>query len=122
PETILSRCQKFDFKRISNININDRLKQIIKLEKIKITDDAILEIARLSNGGMRDAIVMLELTSSYVEMEIKKDDVHDVNGSLSQEKIFELVKYICEGNIKKIIYKIDEFNNSGKNLVKIIEE
>ena len=84
PSTILSRCQRFDFKKISDKKIVERLKYIVKKEKINIEEDALYEIARLSDGGMRDSISMLDQVLAFSESTITVKEVHEVNGTLSQ--------------------------------------
>ncbi len=122
PATILSRCQRFDFKRIANIDLVERLKYIIKQEKIGIEDDAINEIARLSDGGMRDSISLLDQALAYSPQSISLEDIHEINGSLPIEKLSNFVSLILEKNIDKLLNLIDDFNDSGKNLIKISEE
>ena len=122
PATILSRCQRFDFKRITTINLVERLKYIIENEKINIDVDAINEIARLSDGGMRDSISLLDQALAYSPKNISLDDIHEINGSLPIEKLSDFVNLILEKNIGKLLNLIDEFNDSGKSLIKISEE
>lgn len=124
PTTILSRCQRFDFKKISENNLVQRLHYIVEQENIKIDQDALLEIARLSDGGMRDSISMLDQVISYVEdnQTITVKDVHDVNGTLTQKEIQFLVKSLIHKNIQELFEMIDQCNDSGKNLVKLTEE
>ena len=122
PATILSRCQRFDFKRISPNKLVERLKFISQAENINITDQALYEIARLSDGGMRDAISMLDQVLSYSNESIDIDDVHEVNGTLSQTSLSEFVKNIFTGNILEALKLIDKYNDSGKNIIKLSEE
>ncbi len=122
PATILSRCQRFDFKRIATTSIADRLNYIIEQEKINIDSDAVNEIARLSDGGMRDSISLLDQALAYSPERIKLDDIHEINGSLPIEKLSIFVNLILEKNIEKLLNLIDEFNDSGKSLIKISEE
>ena len=122
PATILSRCQRFDFKKIPDQLILDHLKQVTKKEKIKITDDAITEIARLADGGMRDALSMLDQVSSFTENKITVSEVHEVNGTLEQSKIKKFVEYLLESDVDNVLKIIDQYNHDGKNLAKLIEE
>ena len=121
PLTILSRCQRYDFKKISNIDINKRLKYICEQEKIKIKDSAIDLIANLSDGGMRDSISLLDQLTSYTTEEIEDNDVHDVFGTITEEEINEFILIISERKMDHVFNKIDIYNNSGKNILKIIE-
>ncbi len=122
PTTILSRCQRFDFKKISMDSIVSRIEIIVEKEHIEIEHQAILEIARLSDGGMRDALSILEQVIAYSEGKITVDDVHEVNGTLSQFKMNEMLNYLYNNDLSSELKLLDKFNNSGKNLVKLTEE
>jgi DNA polymerase-3 subunit gamma/tau len=122
PSTILSRCQRFDFKKIPNNQIVNRLKEISQKEKISIDDQALYEIARISDGGMRDSISLLDQVLSYSPTNISVDDVHEINGSLPIEKLSLFTNMLINKNLNELLIVIDEFNNSGKNLIKITEE
>lgn len=122
PETIISRCQRFDFKKINNKDIVENLKKISKLENIKIEAEALSEIARLSDGGMRDSIGMLDQAKSYTETKITAEDVHDINGTITDNDLKNLLEFISNNNIEKIMKKTDEYNDKGKNFNKLLEE
>jgi len=122
PSTILSRCQRFDFKRISDSSLIERLKIVCDNENIEIDDEAIGEIARISDGGMRDALSILDQVSSYSEGRISPDDVHSINGSLSQRQLKEFVEKIINGDLFSAMNLIDTWNETGKNFSKILEE
>ena len=122
PETILSRCQRLDFKKISNDAIVENLDKIAKKEKIKIEKAALYEIARLSDGGMRDSIGMLDQAKAYSEDEINLKDIHDINGTLTDVDMQELILDISESKLEKILEKTDKYNENGKNFTKLIEE
>lgn len=122
PATILSRCQRFDFKRIAPKKIVERLNYISQTENINISEQALYEIARLSEGGMRDSISMLDQVLSYSDESITVEDVHEVNGTLSQESLGEFVTNIFLGNILEVLNLIDKYNDSGKNIIKLSEE
>jgi DNA polymerase-3 subunit gamma/tau len=122
PLTILSRCQRFDFKKISNNYIFKRLKDICNKESIKITDDSIREIARLADGGMRDSLSILDQVSSFTQNEITVEDVHLINGTLTQEELSKFAIEILNKNVYEVLTKIDNFDETGKNFTKILEE
>lgn len=122
PETILSRCQRFDFKKISAEAIVDNLKKIAKTENIKIEDQALTEIARLSDGGMRDSVGMLDQARAYTNEKITAEDIHNINGTLTEIDLNELLESIIANNLEKILKNTDKFNNQGKNFNKLIEE
>ena len=122
PLTISSRCQKFRFTKINSTKIVDRLKEIAKLENIKIEPDALFEIARISDGGMRDAINFLDQLVSYNSKDITLDDIYKVNGSVSYNDIYLLLKAIYDNNKIEIIDFFDTFNDSGKDINKFSSE
>lgn len=121
-ETILSRCQRLDFKKISNKAIVQNLKKIAEKEKINIEDSALEEIASLADGGMRDSVGMLDQAIAYTEGKITTQDIHNINGTLTENNLMKLTSNIVENNITEILEKIDEYNESGKNFIKLIEE
>ena len=122
PSTILSRCQRFDFKKISESKISENLLKIVSEEKIKITEESINEIARISDGGMRDAISILDEVIAYAEDRINIDDIHEINGTLTSKELEELLNNIVDHDLESIMTKIDRYNNNGKNFVKLTEE
>jgi DNA polymerase-3 subunit gamma/tau len=122
PLTILSRCQKFDFKRIHPKNNAKRLEEIAKQEKIKISQEAIYEISRLSNGGLRDSIGMLDQAIAYADEEITLQDIHDINGTISKDEVWEIIESILKKEIANVIVKIDECEEAGKSIEKVTQE
>ena len=122
PLTISSRCQKFRFSKISDDKIFDRLKDICYCENISTDDDTLYEIARLSDGGMRDAINILDQLVAYSNGNITIDDVYKVNGSVSYNDLYNLLNNIIINNKIEIINFVDYLNNSGKDITKFIEE
>ena len=122
PLTIASRCQKFRFSKIDDAKIVARLSELCKLEEISIDNDSLFEIARLSDGGMRDAINFLDQLVAYSSDDIKIDDVYKVNGSVSYAELFNLLTYIINNDKVKIIEFIDDLNASGKDINKFLEE
>lgn len=122
PLTIASRCQKFRFSKIDDEKIVARLSEICKLENISIDNDSLFEIARLSDGGMRDAINFLDQLVAYSSDDINIDDVYKVNGSVSYAELFNLLTYIINNDKVKIIEFIDDLNASGKDINKFLEE
>ena len=91
PATILSRCQRFDFRRISTQTIADTLKEICKKEKIKIDDDALFVIAKFADGGLRDGQSILDQVASSTQGEITAKDILNSLGSLEEEELFGLM-------------------------------
>ncbi|MGM9834648.1 MAG: DNA polymerase III subunit gamma/tau [Bacilli bacterium] len=121
PVTILSRCQRFDFKPISEEKIFDRLMFICKNENISITDEALKEIAYVANGGLRDALSILDQLSS-TKSEISIDDVYQNFGTVSSIKIEGLINSFINGDINNVCLIINEFKENGINYVVLIEK
>ena len=121
PETIVSRCQCYSFGRITQASLEKRLRYIATEEKIDITDDAISEIAQYSNGGLRDAISMLDKIRSFTEDKITVDVFKNINGMISQEEILSFYSNIFEKNISGILDIIDKINESGYDFKNFIE-
>ena len=122
PLTIASRCQKFRFSKIDDKKIVERLREISNLEGITIDDDALYEIARLSDGGMRDAINFLDQLVAYSNDNITIEDVYKVNGSVSYEELYTLLDNIKNNNKVKLIEFVDYLDESGKDINKFVEE
>lgn len=122
PITILSRCQRFDLKKIPEEKIIERLEYICNNETIKYDESALLEIARLGDGCLRDSIGILDQVISYKDGIITSNDVHMVNGTLSKEDISNLMNKIIDNDLTSIINLIDEYDNDGKNITKIVSE
>lgn len=120
PETIISRCQCFSFKRISDDIIKERLKFVCNEENILIEEDVLNNIAMLADGGLRDALGSLDKLTSYTKDRITIDDFTEVNGIVSDSDICLLIKDILSGNIQNVLKNINDFNNNGKNLIQIM--
>ncbi len=120
--TILSRCQRFDFKKVSENKIYERLSYILEKEKIEIEDIALKEIARLANGGLRDALSILDQVIAYSDSKITEDDVHEVNGTITQKNLKQIVLSLTNDSLLEIFSIIDNYDNNGKNFLKLTEE
>ena len=116
PATILSRCQRFDFKRISNEDVVKRLKIICKESNIEITEDALKIIAVLSEGAMRDAISILERCTGEQKGLIDENQVRDLVGIPKRVQIYSIVKAIIESNIDEGINNTNIIINEGKDI------
>ena len=119
PITIISRCQRFDFKKLSIIDIKNRLKYIAEKEHINITDDCLDEIAKMSDGAMRDAIGLLDQVSSFNEDSITIDDIYQISGSVPFKKIYELIDSYINEDIENILKTTEEIYNEGKDFIKL---
>ena len=122
PVTILSRCQRYDFKKISEKEIANRIKYIVEQEQIEIDETAIFEISRLGDGSLRDAISILDQVNAYADNKITIQDIHDVNGTLPQIEINSLIQNIIKHNANEVFNQLDSYITSGKNISKILDE
>lgn len=117
PVTILSRCQRFDFKRISAREIEDRLKVYMEKEGIDIEDKALAYIARLADGGMRDALSILEQSISfYFEETITLDKVLYLVGAVDSSILFDVIYAIIAQDAEKILGLCEEVNRQGRSI------
>jgi DNA polymerase-3 subunit gamma/tau len=121
PATILSRCQRFDFKKISISDINTRINYICNEEKIDIEPEAVELIAKLSDGGMRDSLSLLDQLTAYTTEKITVNDVNDVYGTITNKQISDLLDLIYNNDLGNSFNIITEYDEDGKNLTKIIE-
>lgn len=122
PSTIMSRCQRFDFKKINVDDLVERMKYIVKLENIKISDDALNEIAVLSDGGMRDSLSLLDQVNSYSDNEIEIEDIHEINGTITNKELKTFIALLLSNDIEKLFDKINKYNDDGKDFIKLSEE
>ena len=122
PTTILSRCQRFDFKKVNQDSIVKKLSEIVADEKINASNEVLIEIARLSDGGLRDAISMLDQLVSYCDNEITIKDVHEINGTITQDELSSLIVNVLSGNLKESFSFLDKCDSEGKNIVKLTNE
>ncbi len=120
--TIISRCQRFDLKPIAPELIVQRLQKIASEENIKVTDAALACIARMADGGMRDAQSIFDQMISFCGNEIGEADVLDVYGLVAAEKIAELAAALASGNHPKIIDLVDECDRNGRDLVRLLAD
>ena len=120
PETIISRCQCFSFKRISDDKIVERLKKICSIENILIDDDVLGEIAILSEGGMRDALGMLDKLHSFSNDKIVMNDFIELNDMVTRSDLQTLLYAIMNADIQTILNQLEKYKSSGKNLIQII--
>lgn len=122
PATIVSRCQTLEFKKILSQDMFDRIKSICNEEKIEISNEAIEEIVQNSDGGLRDALGLLEKLNSYTNSKISEEDVRNLTGNITKKELDEFIEHIIKKNIDEIIRKINEFEVNGVDLVKVIND
>ena len=113
-ETIVSRCQRFDFRRITVDDITKRLREISDIENIKITDDALFCIAKNVSGGLRDSLALLDQVSILgAKEEITKDTIEELLGKVTFDRLIKLLDLIVEGDIEKSLELIDDIYLKG---------
>ena len=122
PATILSRCQRFDYKKISPENIKSRLQFICEESDIKITDEALKTISVLAEGAMRDGLSILERCVQEGEDEINEDKVKELVGIPKVEYINKIVNSVIDFNTDETLQNIDEVIADGKDLNNLIWE
>src|SRR5258708_1828484 len=120
--TILSRCQRFDLRRIPVALIAKHLTQIAEKEKVKITPDALHAIARGAEGAMRDAESALDQLISFCGDQIEETDVLSMFGLTAQGQIIELCGAVLAGNVENVLRHIDRLANSGKDLGRLLSD
>ena len=120
PETIISRCQCFSFNKISSSVIYNRLKYVCDEEKIEIDNEVIKNVSLFADGGLRDALGMLDKLVSYSNKKITLDDFISINGIVSDSQLSKFLDSIFSGDISSVLIDIENFDVSGKNLIQII--
>ena len=121
PDTIISRCQRFDFKRITTFDIIEHLKDIAQKENIKITDGAISLIAKSSSGGMRDSLALLDQASTLGSAEeITENDINNLLGRLSFSLLAEFAQHIINSDIVSAINSLEKIYNDGNEPAQIM--
>ncbi len=118
PLTILSRCQRFDFKQLTIEELIFELKKIGEKEHIQISDEALLAIAESAEGGMRDALSILDQANVYADGNINVEDVNSITGNISNQKLIELIKSFNDDATKSICI-VNELLNAGKEVSRL---
>jgi DNA polymerase-3 subunit gamma/tau len=121
PPTIISRCQRFDFRRVPLEEQMDRIRFIAETEGVRISDEALHYIARLSDGGMRDALSLLDQIIAYSGEQVELADVLSVTGGLAGEQFERLVAAIRARDIGAALELVDAFMQEGKSADKCME-
>jgi len=120
--TILSRCQRFNFRRIQIKDITAKLREVCKVENLKIDEEAFLYIAKASDGSMRDAESILDQIASFSKGKVNLKDVIESLGMIDQETLFKSAELIINKDTKSGIHLVDEILNSGKDAKQFLLE
>jgi DNA polymerase-3 subunit gamma/tau len=122
PVTILSRCQRFDLKRVESENLAKHIKKISNLEKVKIDDDAIALLVRAADGSVRDSISLLDQAIINNNLTVTAETVINMLGLADRGKIYDLVENITKGNTSNSLIIYRDLYNSGADILMIFEE
>ena len=122
PVTILSRCQRFDLKRVESENLSKHIKKISNLEKVKIDDDAIALLVRAGDGSVRDSISLLDQAIINNDIAVTAETVTNMLGLADRGKIYDLVENITKGNTSNSLIIYRDLYNSGADILMIFEE
>lgn len=121
PPTIISRCQRFDFKQISTKEIYEHLIEIIQQQDLAYEEEAVQLVSELAEGGMRDALSLLDQVISYSDDKITLDDVHALSGTIASHQLLQIIKGIEELDFSKVIDLIKDMTENGKEPSRIID-
>lgn len=122
PLTILSRCQRFDLRRIPSDLIVKHLRGIAEAEKVKVSDDALLAIARGANGGMRDAQSSLDQLIAFCGNTIEEDDVLTIFGLAPREQVKELARSLLDARRAEAMAAVARLAEEGRDLARLLDE
>lgn len=122
PLTIISRCQRFDFKRITAHDIVYRMKHITQETGVQVQEDALFTIARTAEGGMRDALSLLDQAISFSDGEVTIQEALTVTGSISQDALQSLAEAVEDKELAKALTSLKKLLMSGKDPSRIIED
>ncbi|MCQ2802664.1 MAG: DNA polymerase III subunit gamma/tau [Bacilli bacterium] len=120
--TILSRCQRYDFEKVSDKDIKERIRTILEQEQIPFNDEAISLIIKLADGGMRDALSILEKVLAYSGKQLNVKDVLDIFSLESTEEKVSLLKSIIQGNISDVLERINKYIQNGSDIKRLSED
>lgn len=121
PITILSRCQRYDFKRLPTPTIIDRLRYVLSKEEVTIDDDGLLLIAQAAQGGMRDALSLTDQVLSFAPHQASAQDVALILGIMDRGYLIKATKAILEGNTKEALTLVREIYTCGHDLKQLVE-
>ncbi|WP_338779234.1 DNA polymerase III subunit gamma/tau [Metabacillus sp. FJAT-52054] len=122
PLTIISRCQRFDFKRITSQDIVDRMKTVMEEQEAEAEEEALHVIARAADGGMRDALSLLDQAISFSDERVTLEDSLLITGSVSQNLLTGLVQSIHRKEVSGALQILSQLMDQGKDAVRFIED
>lgn len=122
PQTILSRCMRFDFTRINTADIVDRLREVVMDSAIEAEDKALLEIARSSQGSVRDALSLLDKAIAYGEAKLEYNDILTLLGAVSREVFYDISRTVLQGTSAELLGILDQVAKQGKDLFRFLDD
>lgn len=122
PLTVLSRCQRFDFRRIGTAEIRSHLAEIVASQGVEITEEALNAIARKASGGMRDAISVLDQCIAFAGERIEERHVQMVLGTLAEEDMANLIDDVLKADYSSIFLRLSQFLEQGKDIKQILRD
>ena len=122
PATIISRCQRYEFRRISPGKIIERLSIIAEKEKIDISAEGLAAIARIADGALRDAISLLDQCSAGLSDHIEKDDVLRLSGMVQDEFIADFTEALFDQDLSQLLRSVEELQMSGRNIRRFLQD
>lgn len=120
--TIISRCQRYDFTKVSDADIYERMVDILNQEHVEFEESAVKAIISLADGGVRDALSILDQILAYSSSSLKEKDVYDLFGLTSIEEKIQFIKAIKNGDISYCLAKIDAFSQGGVDLKRLTND
>ena len=122
PPTIISRCQRFDFHRITHSEIVNRLRYICDKENFSVSDSALSIIASVSSGALRDALVLLEQAISFSDGKITASNISDLLGISDSEMLFSISELAKNGKVQELMKLIDKLISEGKDILRLSKD
>ncbi len=117
--TIISRCQRFDFGRVSSHDIQKRITAVLQHEKLRYDPEVVPFIASLADGGVRDALGILDQALAYTNDQLSLQDIRDIFGIATNEEMLDFILSIEQGKVDECLQKIDEFDRKGIDLIRL---
>ena len=117
--TIVSRCQRFDFNRVSKLDMKKRIEEILEHENIEYTSDVIDLISELAEGGMRDALSILDQTIAYAGSKITVNHIRDIYGIATPSELVNFLKLCNNNDYENVLRTIDDFEEKGLDFTRL---
>ena len=123
PITILSRCQRYDFRRITVETIADRLRELTEKEQVEVEDKALTYIAKAADGSMRDALSLLDqCIAFYLGEKLTYEHVLDVLGAVDTDEFSKLLREVLDGDVTQVILHLENMIMQGRDLTQLVND